>query len=341
MKKFLFFILIVCLTGCEEILFKTEDSDSAEVNFESFWKNFDLHYSYFIYKNINWDSIYNQYRDKITENTTEEKLFKIFNEICPLFDDGHVQIFASIGYISGTPTRASYIPDNWVSFAKVNKYYLFNSKEYGTLIAGKILQQNIGYIRVSSFSGDIDEFETIDEIVNEYFDTDGIIIDVRENGGGNDYNSETIFGRFADKSRLYRKTRYRNGKGYNDFSDWSSSYTKILGSKQYLNPVIVLTNRQSASSTEDFISAMQTFPHVTIVGDTTSGATGNPLVKELPNGWILWLSNWQAVNANMEYIEDVGIYPDIPVWTSDNEMAMGNDKILDTAISIILNQVKK
>jgi len=59
---------------------------------------------------------------------------------------------------------------------------------------------------------------------------------------------------------------------------------------RYTDPIALLTNRRTFSAAESFVLAMRTLPQVTIVGDTTGGGSGNPLHRELPNGWGLSVS---------------------------------------------------
>lgn len=51
-KRLAFFITIICLAGCSDNSVEPNDTDYTEM-FNSFYENFDLHYSYFEYKNIN------------------------------------------------------------------------------------------------------------------------------------------------------------------------------------------------------------------------------------------------------------------------------------------------
>ena len=54
----------------------------------------------------------------------------------------------------------------------------------------------------------------------------------------------------------------------------------------------MLSNRRLHERGEDFILAMRIIPAATVVGDTTIGASGGPLVRELANGWTYQLSQW-------------------------------------------------
>jgi carboxyl-terminal processing protease len=49
--------------------------------------------------------------------------------------------------------------------------------------------------------------------------------------------------------------------------------------------VVVLTSRSTASAVESFVMSMRVLPHTTIAGDATGGGVGDPVFRELPNGW--------------------------------------------------------
>ena len=150
-------------------------------------------------------------------------------------------------------------------------------------------------------------------------------------------NSREIVSRFTDKKRLYRKIRYRNGPDHDDFSNWKDDFITPSGN-QYLKTTVVLTNEYCFSSTEDCILAFQVLPNTIIIGDTTGGGSGNPIQRELPNGWIYRLSNWQEVNSQMVYFEGIGIAPDSVVWITRQDSINGADRILETAVAVIEKQ---
>ena len=80
---------------------------------------------------------------------------------------------------------------------------------------------------------------------------------------------------------------------------------------------------------------MQVLPSVTIVGDTTGGGVGNPVFRELPNGWTYRLSTETDADAQGRIMEGVGVFPDVPVPTTAADSANGIDRILEKGIDII------
>ena len=92
MKKwFHIFILSVmaCLgSACSEQTF----SDDAEVNFDALWTILDEHYTFFEYKNVDWDAVGKQYRAKITKGINSGELFNLCSVMLRELKDGHTNL---------------------------------------------------------------------------------------------------------------------------------------------------------------------------------------------------------------------------------------------------------
>lgn len=329
----IFYIICSCFS-CNHLWFEENTSSDPVRNFEVLWKEFDLNYSYFENKKVNWDSIYMVYRAKVTAKTTDPELFDIVSQMTGLLKDGHVSIDAPIGYSTYNFHDSQAPTINWIGIVGLIRYMENLKYPNGAIGYGKLKNRNIGYIQISTFGNPLSEYRIIDDVLRQFESTKGLIIDLRMNGGGSDKNYAEIVSRFADKKRLYRKVRYRNGPQHTDFTDWIEDYIESSGTP-YLKSIMVLTNEYCYSATEDCILAFRELPYVTIVGDTTGGGSGNPILGELPNGWIYTMSNWQMVNASMISYEGTGIPPDSAVWISKEDSIQGIDRILEKAIELI------
>ena len=168
-------------------------------------------------------------------------------------------------------------------------------------------------------------------------DLDGIIIDLRRNSGGDFTNGEVVVSRFADMKRLAFSGQPKDGPGPNDFTDPVGYYTRPGGRTQFLKPVVVLTDRYTLSAGESVVLFFRVIPHVTVVGESTSGAMGERIEKELPNGWLYSITGQLIIAADGNSYEGPGIPPDIEAQNSATEIENGTDNVLDTAIDLILN----
>jgi len=134
---------------------------------------------------------------------------------------------------------------------------------------------------------------------------DGVIIDIRQNGGGllSELNSSLalfINGGSAgfDVTRTGR-TEHRIPTG------------RVLPSVQG-KPVVVLTSKASVSASDRFAAVMQDHKRGTILGTTTAGNTETVYPHEMPFGSRLMLA--QATYLRIDgktAVEDIGVVPDI------------------------------
>jgi C-terminal processing protease CtpA/Prc len=71
------------------------------------------------------------------------------------------------------------------------------------------------------------------------------------------------------------------------------------------------------------------------VGDTTGGASGRPVTRELPNGWTYTLSTWVEYETNGQVFENIGIAPDVYVPSRMADVATGVDPVIEKAIELV------
>ncbi|MDP1678207.1 MAG: S41 family peptidase [Bacteroidota bacterium] len=341
-RSFSILISFLFFYGCDEMIVGSDPTNTPESNFEIFWKDFDRYYAQFSLRHINWDSVYTLYRPRITPTTSDGQLFNIFSNIVYGINDMHVTLYSPMGDVYWEPL----IPASYPSRRIINagKYVRTGAPQNSVLEYRTCQDPAIGYIIIRTFEGQSEglsmtdsRYLAIDDILSQWKNMKGIIIDVRGNSGGNGINAETVADRFADQSRVYLYQRQKNGPGKDNFSSWKSMSIEPKGSYQFLKPVVVLTSRATMSSAEMFVMAMQNLPQVTIVGDTTAGGIGNPIFRELPNGWTYRLSTGITADAQGRIMEGVGVFPDVPVLTTSADSANGIDRILEKGIEIIKN----
>ena len=219
-------------------------------------------------------------------------------------------------------------PSNFVD--TIQRIYL--GKDY-TSVAGikyQILEDNIGYIYYGSFSSGIGE-SNLDEVLNELSICDGLILDVRNNGGGLLTLSDRIASRFTNEKILTGYLSYKTGTGHSEFSKPEPIYVEPATDRvRWQKPAAVLTNRRSYSSTNDFVGKMKQMPQAIIIGDKTGGGSGLPFSSELPNGWSVRFSASPMYDPDMNH-QEFGIEPDIKVDMTSEDMQKGIDTIIETA----------
>ena len=345
-KYLILTILTFLFAGCEKILFEDDVPNTPENNYEMFWNDFNIYYPFFEIKNIDWDAVNSQYKPMVTSQTSSTELFGILSEMIQPFKDGHVQLFSQYGTSYFYPME---IFTDYFSNMKINpqNYLNFFESDNSNIKYANVISHNIGYISINTFKGQDDPFVfssasflIIDDIVNQFKNKDGIIIDVRWNGGGFQPNAETIANRFTKEERLYVKARSKNGPCKNDFSDWFDWYIEPEGDYQFTKPVVVLTSRSTGNTAEWFTLMMKTLSNVKIVGDTTNGSFSQHIYRELPNGWSFSLSTTIVATANLTVYEGVGISPDYYILNTQSDIDNKTDAMLEKGIEVIETVVK-
>lgn len=325
-------VVAVMMPSCHEI---EEWDNNPKGNFDALWTILDEHYCFFEEKGVDWDSIYMRYSKRISNDMTSSELFGVCAEMLDELQDGHVNL--------SSPAQTSYYRKWWSDYPQnynerlwQEHYFNFNYLSSGGIDYG-ILSENIGYMRYGSFSYDIGE-GNLDAVLIHMATCNGLIIDVRDNGGGNLTNVETLVARFITNSIRAGYISHKTGPGHGDFSEPEAFYYDPAepGRVAWLKPVVVLTNRGTFSAANNFVAIMKTLPNVTIVGDVTGGGSGMPFSSELPNGWGIRFSACPVLDPNGE-VTEYGVEPSEGCKVDlDPQAALhGRDTMIDRAIEIL------
>jgi hypothetical protein len=328
------FVLACSAAGCADALLSPEPGDAPPAVAQAFWTEVDQYYSYFGVNGIDWDSIGSEYLPRVTGSTSENELFNVLSVMLSKLRDGHATLDSPSRHYEYDGWYADY-PQNYEP-AFIGTYL---SQPRGIAAGGAVtwgrLAAGIGYLRISTFeqSGIGEGVDTA--LASLGASLGGLVLDIRSNAGGSDAESEAAAGRFTTEPVMYRIVRYKNGPAHDAFGPKEEEWLEPAGRQRYLGPVAILTNRGVYSAAEDFLLAMRVLPGVTTVGDTTGGGSGNPIPRELPNGWVVHVPRWQVWAADGTFFEGVGLAPDTVVWMTDADRVKGRDTILERAIQIV------
>ena len=191
-------------------------------------------------------------------------------------------------------------------------------------VEGEVLENNIGYIEFSSFDENTaEEFKTKFEELQAQGIT-SLIIDLRNNGGGIVDEALQIAGYIADKDSVLL---YEVDKDNNETVEKNDSDPIIN------MPVIILTNENTASSSEILAGALKDLGKAKTVGTTTYGKGVIQQILTLPDGSGLKITTEKYLTPNRTEINEVGIQPDETVELPESvESILNVDRSEDTQL---------
>ena len=209
-------------------------------------------------------------------------------------------------------------------------------------VAIKILPGNVAYVQLNEFDSNkgVKRFTAaFDTIAN----SNALILDVRQNGGGNSGNGWNILSYLTDKefgvgsykSRLYSPVRRARGENVvfeevDAGNTWSANKKK-----QYTKPVVVLTSGMTFSAAEDFCVAFDAMKRGKLMGEPTGGSTGQPLSFALPGGLMARVCTKRDMYPDGTEWVGKGIQPDILVNPTVADVQAGRDTVLEAALAYL------
>ncbi len=311
-----------------------ERPNSPIGNFEALWHIIDEHYCFFDYKQheygLDWNAVYSKYQMRVSDQMNESQLFEVLTDMLSELRDGHVNLSTSMDYGRYWTWHEGY-PKNYSD--TLERHYLGTDYKISAGISYRVFDDNIGYIRCESFNSPIGE-GNLDDVLTYLALCRGLIIDIRNNGGGDLTTAERLAGRFVNEKTLVGYMQHKAGSAHNDFSSLEAQYLAPSSNIRWHKPICVLTNRSVYSAANAFAVWMHTLPNVKIVGDHTGGGSGLPMSSSLPNGWSVRFSACPMYNAQKQHTE-FGIDPDVKVSLTDESTAQNVDLIIETARKIL------
>lgn len=232
--------------------------------------------------------------------------------------DKHINVYFGI-----------YKPNMDIS-AAIGKFAGLSSKKSFDFVKISSLPGNIALVELNSFPPPEIGDDAITKVMNEIADTNALIIDLRNNGGGSPEMvaliSSYLFGEMPVhlNDLSYRRSSMR--KQY-----WTQ--TNLAG-KRYglIKPVYVLTSSKTFSAAEEFSYNLKNLKRATIVGEVTGGGANPGEVFNIDENFSIFIPTGRAINPiTKTNWEGVGVKPDIQVPLS---------QALSVAQELVLEKIK-
>jgi len=237
--------------------------------------------------------------------------------------------------VQGTKVKLSILRKGW---KEAKDFEIVREKIVIKSAVSKILDKNIGYIKLNTFEN-LSAAREFEKALRELKEVEGLIIDVRGNGGGLLQNAIDIGSMFIPQGDIVM-TVDREGK-----REHLESTGRVLWNK----PVVMLINESSASASEILAGALRDNKVATLVGNHTFGKASVQNVRQLNDGSAVLITIAKYLTPNGEDITKRGISAEVMVAvpTREGELEPGievpeeeKDIQLQKAIEIIKAKIR-
>jgi len=346
-----------------------QKNDNAEAVFEDLFEKFNDNYVGFACRGVDWQKQYDMLRPRVNQDTTQEELISVLKDMLKPLKDGHVNLTCEEMELDWTPAEG-YIKfyenfglpeldaDGMQQFFNMVDATL-SSAGFGepTLLLDGVFSycrsENFGYFRVRQFSpaeepsGNIvcrlpamaaflsGWGQALDQILEDFESTKGIMLDLRGNPGGLDDQALAVASRFVDEKVLAFSTQTKTGPADDDYGETVEYFFNAEGKASvcYMDrPIFVLTSDGTFSAGEVCSLMMAQLPNVFMLGEHTYGCFSNMTPFTLCNGWNVTLSNMVYRNAAGTWYEGKGVPVDFVVPNSKADLEKGSDPVVNEAL---------
>lgn len=316
-------MILLATYSCNDVLDVPSQSDEDIVL--ELWNHIDRNYCFFELKGINWDSIKTASLARLNVSTSESDLFEICGDMVLALEDGHA-------FLRNGQTNIVYdFKEGYdVHFDPiiVEKKYLNSSFQREGIYTYGMINDSIGYVYLYGFQN-----RELFENIKGYFkqrNPQKLIIDVRNNGGGDSALSLEIVEYLIDEETKVGYISVKNGEERDDFTE-VANVVATLSSNNYPVKTNILINRGSYSASSYLAGMVKYIDNINVIGQITGGGGGGGQSFELPNGWVVRIPHHYFLDAKMNHIE-LGVEPDVEIENTELDIMNQRDLMLEMAI---------
>ncbi len=326
--------MIAVLLGC---LGPAASTDPPGI-FDAVHQEFEDHYALFPVKDsVDWEEGHAA-GGELHATSTEAELHAALTELLSPLNDNHVRLL-----VPADPGGQAPFPD-WTSgvLEDVEQDSFRLDNVAGTL--DRLEQPHprfawgrsgaLGYVWIGT-EGDAGITALLDLALAELGPVDGLVLDLRANGGGLDAIYQAQAARLVDGAPVYAQTRQRASPAPGDFTDWRDLAVAEPVPEVYRGPMVVLQHRYTVSAAEGFLLALQDRPETRFVGQPSSGAFGTVWWRELGNGWLYSMTVTDVRDVDGVSWEGRGLPVDVEVQSTPEEAEAGVDRALEVGLEML------
>jgi carboxyl-terminal processing protease len=217
------------------------------------------------------------------------------------------------------------------------------------------MDDGVAYFQFNSYNDTaiVSQFETV---LPELYDAKGVIIDLRNNTGGNTKNGTDILQHFTsdtlwgstwktpvniaayrawgkhdvDRGQESERAMHYRGDAWFEGDEW---FVVPDSGRKIEAPVVVLFGRNTGSAAEDFLIFADKINHFLYVGEPTNASTGQPLfIEGLPGGGTARICTKRDTYPDGRDFVGYGIQPDVYVTSTVQSLIDGTDPVLDRGL---------
>ena len=240
----------------------------------------------------------------------------------------------------------------------------YGSASYMMTIVSGLIEGNIPYLHISDFNlhdlmsyveqgyedpeiiATYEAYESFKNNVLKLEDVKGVIIDVRENGGGYLNDSFYLLGMLTDQPVQMGWSRHKCGLGRFDYSPWiPHTFSPGPEHRAIDGPVVIIADLYSASMAEISTLIVKAMPNGCFIGERTFGAHGvingdfeatfSGTFGNTNGNHYAYLSTRIVKDLNGNILEGIGVTPDIEMSYAQGTFKDGEDSWLSRAVDYI------
>lgn len=319
-------ITLILISSCSKEIMVQKDHNPIDI-YDEFWTHVNQNYIYFDEKNVNWDSIYAQDILKIDAAITEFELLDIMESSLNQLRDSHNRLSTDLRPSIGYKYREE--APHFFSLELIqDRHFTTPLKQDGSLSYG-MYSDSVFYVHLSKMERIPQLQKLIRNKANE--EVKNIIIDLRNNSGGNSNDVPRMLGDFVTEKTYLGGYIEKTGPAREDESSILSVYAEPNNDFKFNGKVYVLINHVCYSATSYFAAMAKGLDNFTLIGQATGGGGGGNAGYELSNGWQLAISVSDFVDKKGQSIE-LGVQPDILLEDKNFEGEQVSDVVFEELI---------